>query len=194
MKKVLSILMVFLLVFGLVACGGETPEQAVKNTFDAIKQNDSETASKYINYDDLLKAGETYEEDDAETEEMVQLILGHFDYKIISSSEEGDQATVQAEITNIDMKTIMGDFVSEALVLAFSGLDEETMEAQMKDKFSDLINREDSQTLTKTVEIKLAKSGSSWKIDMSDETADAIFGGMLSVAEDLNASFGGDLN
>ena len=194
MKKVLAILMVLLLVFGLVACGGESPEQAVKNTFDAIKQNDSETASKYIDYDDLLKAGETNEEDDAETDEMVKLILGHFDYKIISSSQEGDEATVQAEITNIDMKTIMGDFVSEALVLAFSGLDEETMEAQMKDKFSDLINREDNQTLTKTVEIKLAKSGSSWKIDMSDETADAIFGGMLSVAEDLNASFGGDSN
>jgi predicted small lipoprotein YifL len=194
MKKVFSILMVFLLVFGLVSCGGESPEQAVKNTFDAIKQNDSETASKYINYDDFLKAGKTNKEDDAETDEMIKLILGHFDYKIISSSQQGDEATVQAEITNIDMKTIMGDFVSEALVLAFSGLDEETMEAQMKDKFSDLINREDNQTLTKTVEIKLAKSGSSWKIDMSDETADAIFGGMLSVAEDLNASFGGDSN
>jgi len=200
MKKVISILLVFLLVFGFAGCGGgggETPEQAVKNVFDAVKNNDTEAASKYINYDDLLKAGETSEEEstaksEAEADEMAKSILKHFDYKIISSSEEGDTATVKAEITNIDMKLIMADFISEAFALAFSGLDEATMDAQMKSKFTELIDREDNKTVTKTVDIKLTKSEDSWKIDISDETADAIFGGMISAAEDMSNSFGGD--
>ena len=105
MKKALSILLVLLLVSGLAACGGESPEQAIKSAFDAIKKNDSATASKYINYNELLKAGETGEEDlaaesDAEADEMAKLILSHFNYNIISSSEDGDSATVKAEITN----------------------------------------------------------------------------------------------
>ena len=196
MKKKLAILLVLLLAVGLVGCGGESPEQAVKSAFDAIKKSDSTTASKYINYDELLKAGESSEEkstseSDEQAGKMAKSILKHFDYKIISSSQDGDSATVKAEITNIDMKTIMADFISEAFALAFSGLDEETMDLQMKNKFDELIDRPDNKTVTKAVDIKLTKGGNSWKIDMSNETTDAIFGGMLSAAEDLNSSFGG---
>ncbi|HML38601.1 MAG TPA: DUF4878 domain-containing protein [Bacillota bacterium] len=199
MKKKLAILLVLLLAVGLVGCGGESPEQAVKSAFDAIKKSDSTTASKYINYDELLKAGESSEEKstsepDEQAGKMAESILKHFDYKIISSSQDGDSATVKAEITNIDMKTIMADFISEAFALAFSGLDEETMDLQMKNKFDELVDRPDNKTVTKTVDIKLTKSESSWKIDMSNETTDAIFGGMLSAAEDLNSSFGGASN
>ena len=193
MKKILAVLLVTVLIFGLVGCGGEKPEQAVKNTFDAIKSADSETASKYIDYKGLLNAGETSSEtSDAESEEMAKLILKHFDYKIISSSVDGDSATVKAEITNIDMKTVLANFISEAFALAFSGLDEETMDKQMNDKFTELLNSKDNKTVMKEVEIKLAKKEEGWKIDMSDDLADAIFGGMISAAKDMSDSFGGD--
>jgi hypothetical protein len=197
MKKVLALFLVFALGAGLIGCGGEKPEQAVKNTFDAIKNGDSEAASKYINYDDLLNAGETSDktstdESDTESKEMVELVLKHFDYKIISSSEDGDSATVKAEITNINMSVILADFISEAFTLAFSGLDEKTMDTQMNNKFTELLNREDNKTVTKTVEIKLAKKGDSWKISISDELTDAIFGGMISAAKEMNDSFGSD--
>ncbi|MDF2656994.1 MAG: hypothetical protein K0R19_3468, partial [Bacillota bacterium] len=109
MKKMLSYLLILILVLALVGCGGESAEQAVKNTFDAIKSNDRETASKYIDYDELLNVGESGEaslgEMDEESQEMAELILKHFDYKIISSKEEGDTATVTAEITNVNMQT-----------------------------------------------------------------------------------------
>lgn len=195
MKKFLAAFLFLVLIFGAVGCGGESPEQAAKNMFNAIKSNDSEAAAKYINYDELLKAGETSEEtteSDAESKEMAELIFKHFDYKIISSSEDGNSATVKAEITNIDMKTVFAKYVSEAFALAFSGLDQETMDKQMNDKFTELINSEDNKTVTKTVDVKLTKSQDSWKIDMSDDLMDAIFGGMISAAENMNNSFNGD--
>ena len=197
MKKVFAIILAVLLVMGLAGCGGQSPEQAVKSAFDAIKKNDSKTASNYVNYQELLKAGKSGEEASdselgAESDKMAESILRHFDYKIITSSEKGDSATVKVEITNIDMKAIMVDFISEVFTLGFSGLNEETMDAQLNNKFNELINRADNKTVTKTVDLKLTKSGSSWKIAMGKEAADAIFGGMLSIAEDLNSSFGGD--
>ena len=192
MKKVIALILTVVLVFGLAGCDKEeSPEQAVTNMFAAIN-NDIDAASKYIDYDGLLNMGESSEETSAaESEEMLKVILEQFDYKIISSSEDGDSATVTAEITNIDMKSILADFVSEAFALAFSGLDEETMDKQMDHKFTELLNRNDNETVTSTVDIKLTKAENSWKVDMSDELADAIFGGMISAAENMNHSFGG---
>lgn len=193
MKKLLSYLLILMLMLTLVGCGGESAEQAVKNTFDAIKLNDRETASKYINYDELLNVGESGEaslaEMDEESQEMAELILKHFDYKIISSTEKGDTAIVTAEITNVDMKTIMASFISEAFALAFSGMDEEQMAEEMSNKFTELINREDNETVTKTVDLNLTKDGDSWKIDMSDEAGDAIFGGMITLAQEMSNAF-----
>lgn len=193
MKKMLSYLLILILVLTLVGCGGESAEQAVKNTFDAIKSNDRETASKYIDYDKLLNVGESGEaslgEMDEESQEMAELILKHFDYKIISSKEEGDTATVTAEITNVNMQTIMASFLSEAFSLAFSGLNEEQMAEEMSNKFTELINREDNETVTKTVDIALTKDGDSWKVDMSEEAGDAIFGGMITLAQEMSGAF-----
>lgn len=197
MKKFLSLFVVLILIAGLAGCGGESPEQAVTNAFDAIKNIDGETASKYFNYDELLNAGETGEEatdaeSDAESKEMAELILKHFDYKIVSSSKDGDSATVKAEITNVDMKSVLANFISQAFILAFSGLDEATMDQQMNDKFKELINSEDNKTVTETVDINLVKKEDGWKIDMSDDLEDSIFGGMISAAEDMGNLFGGD--
>ena len=193
MKKMLSYLLILILVLALVGCGGESAEQAVKNTFDAIKSNDRETASKYIDYDELLNVGESGEaslgEMDEESQEMAELILKHFDYKIISSKEEGETATVTAEITNVNMQTIMASFISEAFSLAFSGLNEEQMAEEMSNKFTELINREDNETVTKTVDIALTKDGNSWKVDMSEEAGDAIFGGMITLAQEMSDAF-----
>ncbi|MDF2656120.1 MAG: hypothetical protein K0R19_2594 [Bacillota bacterium] len=193
MKKMLSYLLILIMVLALVGCGGESAEQAVKNTFDAIKSNDRETASRYIDYDELLNVGESGEaslgEMDEESQKMAELILKHFNYKIISSKEEGDTATVTAEITNVNMQTIMASFISEAFSLAFSGLNEEQMAEEMSNKFTELINREDNETVTKTVDIALTKDGDSWKVDMSEEAGDAIFGGMITLAQEMSDAF-----
>ncbi len=191
MKKILSVLLVVALVFGFAGCGdggGETAEQAVKNAFDAIKAADVEKASEYIDYETLLNAGEQEKpdtEEDVQSKEMMGLILGNVEYRILESSQEEDTAIVKAEITNKDMGSVMSGFISQAFALAFSGLNEGQLNEQYMEVFSKLI-KEETQTVTNEVDIKLSKSDGKWKIDLSDELLDALMGGMVSYANNIN--------
>ncbi|MDD4564768.1 MAG: DUF4878 domain-containing protein [Eubacteriales bacterium] len=193
MKKVLSVFLVIILAF-VTGCGGggETAEQAVKNALDAIKAADVEKASKYVDYEKILNSDEEAAdtESDAQSEEMAKMVLKNLQYKILESSEEKDTATVKVEITNLDMGNVMAGFVSQLFPLAFSGLSEEQMETKSMEIFTDLVSTE-TKTVTKAVDISLSKKEDGWKIETSDEFADAILGGMITYSENMNNSFGG---
>ncbi|QHI72924.1 DUF5105 domain-containing protein [Aminipila terrae] len=190
MKKFLIIFLCLFIVLTTVGCGGEKPEQAVKSMLDAVKAANQEAAEKYIDYDKL-----TDQEEDgsfaSKNEEIYKLILKNLNYKILSSSEDGDKATVKAEITNIDMKPIMDKMFSDAIALAFSGLSDEQLEQKFNKNFEKLINNKDNKTITNTVTITLNKKDNHWKIDVSDELANAISGNLITVQKEMKDSFGG---
>lgn len=188
MKKIFVLFLVLTLTAGLTGCGGESPEQAVKNALDAVKNMNKETASKYLDYNELISEGSASEdatEEDADSEAMMKLILNNLDYKIVSSTIDGDSAIVETEITNIDMSNVMADFIPEVFGLAFSGLSEDELNVKYMDIFTNLMNRKDNKTVTNTVKIQLSKADGSWNIDMSDELADAILGGIISATQDM---------
>lgn len=83
------------------------------------------------------------------------------------------------------MGSVMSGFISEAFALAFSGLNEEQLNEQYMEVFSKQV-KEEAQTVTNEVDIKLSKSDGKWKIDLSDELLDAFMGGMISYANNIN--------
>ncbi|MHC1724213.1 MAG: DUF5105 domain-containing protein [Aminipila sp.] len=196
MKKVFVIFLVLTLITGLVGCGGESPEKAVENALNAVKNMNKELASKYLDYDELMSKGEfsedTTTEDNADSEAIMKLILKNLEYKVISSNIDGESAIVETEITNVDMSKIMADFISEMFGGAFSGVSEEQVNDKCLELFTNLINKPDNKMVTNTVKIKLLKDDTNWKIDMSDELADAILGGMISASKDMGTENGSD--
>lgn len=196
MKKVFIIFLVLTLIAGLAGCVGESPDKAVENALDAVKNANKELASKYLDYDELMGKGEFSEngitEDDADSEAIVKLILKNLEYKVISTNIDGESAIVETEITNIDMSNIIADFIPELFRAALSGLSEEQLNDKYLELFTNLINRPDNKTVTNTVKIRLSKDDTNWKIDMSDELADAILGGMISVGKDMETENGSD--
>ncbi|QIB68562.1 DUF5105 domain-containing protein [Aminipila butyrica] len=188
MKKIFSVFLVSIIAISLVGCGGESPEQAVKNALGAIKNMDTKTASKYLDYEELMNRSEAGEAAmDADSEAMAKLMLENLEYKIVSSEVDEDSAIVKTEITNTDMSKIMADFFPQLFGLAFSGLSEDQLGDKTMEIFTNLMNRTDNKTVTNTVDIKLSKDENSWKIDANDELTDAIFGGLLSVSEDIGS-------
>jgi len=179
MKKLGSIMLVFVLMFSLVGCGAssmkETPEQAVKSALDAVKGGDSEKSSTYLDYNKLIKK--------SNQNAKGGLILRKLEYKVISSSTSGNTATVETKITNIDMNKIMSEYIGQVLNMAFAK-NKDTTDTTSKDKMGtmleDLINRTDNKTVTKTVKIKLTKDKNDWKINLDDELKSALLGGLKS--------------
>mgnify|MGYP001205354207 FL=1 len=155
-KSFKFMVLVFLLNFVLTSCMlfNETPEQAVTNALNALKSSDWEIARKYVEDSELLDTSSDSENDNLiQDEESINLILNKLSFKVISSAKKGNTATVKTEITNIDMSEIIGEYLLRGLAIAFqnsfSGENEKSEEeknAETKQIFIDLLNREDNKT------------------------------------------------
>jgi len=185
MRKIAGLIVIILFAVVLTACGpkGETPEQAVTNALNAIRDYDKIAMEKYLD-DDFMRENET--EDD---EENTKLLCKKLVYTIKSSSVNGDTATVKAEVTNLDMGKIMAAYMEQALQVAFANafaeepMGDEELEARIEEIFLDLLGKEDNDTVTTTVDIKLTKGKSNWIIDSDEAFQDAVLGGLLTALQ-----------
>lgn len=190
-KKFLAISFVFIMSFSLISCGekSDAPEKVVANYLDALKSGDLESAKAYV------KGGEDQilnETEDEESATEMNYILGTLSYNVVSAKTNDTTATVKTTITNVDMKPVMGEFVTQLFSLAFSGLEEDELEAKQKEAFANAFEANKDTTIDTEVDIQLEKTETGWVIVPTDDLADGITGGLLSVGEDLANSFGGD--
>lgn len=101
--------LILALVILCTSCGIEKPEQAVTNALNAVKNLDRTTAQKYFSFNEMFNSNSRADEL-LKDDENLKLLFNKLNFKIISSSKEGDTATVKTEITNIDMSVILGEF------------------------------------------------------------------------------------
>ena len=190
MKKVLSVLLVLCLCFVLAACGGEKPETAVANLLEAIKNGDNETIEKYLASEDFDSGAD---EVDLGEEEIAEYLFSKLTYEIKGSNVSGDTASVDVELTTLDMPAVFGSYITEMLSLAMENafksegeaLSEEELDEKSKQALINLMTAEDAKTVTKTVGFQLEKNEKSWRVKNSKEVADAVMGGLISALESL---------
>lgn len=190
MKKVLSVLLVLCLCFVLAACGGEKPETAVANLLEAIKNGDNETIEKYLPSEDFDAGAD---EVGLGEEEIAEYLFSKLTYEIKGSNVSGDTASVDVELTTLDMPAVFGSYITEMLSLAMENafksegeaLSEEELDEKSKQALINLMTAEDAKTVTKTVGFQLEKNEKSWRVKNSKEVADAVMGGLISALESL---------
>ena len=181
MKKTSILFIIIMMVLGLTACGTtESPETAVKNGLTAVKKNDIETIQKYFN-EDIVFDGV----DDELASQEIQALFENMDFEILSSEGE----TVKTSITNIDMLPVMVKTFEKAVELAFSGISEEEIAEQSEKIVQDILNEDDLEKVTNTVDIKLEEIEGQWKIILNDELMNAMFGNFQAILDDLNNAY-----
>jgi hypothetical protein len=194
MRRWILALLTFTLAFAFTGCSGESPEQAVTNAIEAIKEMDQEELSKYIEYDDLVNTDDSTELTEQE-EEQAKSIFKNLEYEIKTSDEDGDTAVVNADITNIDMGVVFSEMFMEMFSRAFEDafssdpMTEEETDEMMLNLMADLMEKHKDTTVTNTVSIKLNKVDNQWKIEMDDEFQNALMGNLFSVVESMNEVF-----
>lgn len=193
MKKLAIIVIGFLLVFTLTGCSSkETPEEVVANGLTAIKDLDLIKMQKYFDSENLNEEedilGGNFEDQNLET---LKLLVKNMEYEIISSEINEDEATVVTKLTNIDMASIMQEYIAQAFVLAMSNIgedenivDEAQMQAKMEKMFTDLLARDGNEMVTNTVNIDLIKVDGEWEIEFDEVLANAVFGGLMSAVDE----------
>lgn len=188
-KMILIILSVTLLVTGCSSTKpvsdlvqAATPEDAIGSMFTALKTVDAPTFNSLVQYKRTKENGVIVETErffgnviDDENKTYLAAVFEELTYTIISSSDQTDeQITITLEITNKDL--------SEINASDYSNSDNPIM-AQV-----DAI-KEVTETITKTIDVDVVKSGAGWLVVIDDELRSALWGNKQGILDALNNWF-----
>ncbi len=200
MKKLMCMILTILLAVSLAGCSGSmaSAESVVEDAIQAFQSADVDAVREYWGSTDLASSEDSAEED-AYTQQLMELIASSLTYQITDSAEDvkAGTATVTVEFTSIDMSTVfsewMGEIISQALGYAFLPTDQQPSEEELNDLSIELlcevIEDHTDDKVTNTVDIPLSLVENEWKIDQSDAAIDAMMGGMITSLSSLDEAF-----
>ena len=178
------------LCFGLAACSSSanSDETAIKTELDkalgALKNPTAESIGELM---DDTSTFEEFEKMGVDPIEMLQHLFGKFDYTIDSVKVDGDTATAQLTLTNIDLEKAITSFTNDMgndaeftsqLISAYQSGGEAAMYELVFDKMYEYIDNSD-ELVTSEAELKLTKANGQWQIDENSEVEmiSAMYGG-----------------
>jgi hypothetical protein len=198
MKKLLSILVIGLLSIGLVACGQNKPEDAVKGFLTSFQQGDLKKAGTYVK-DGLNR--KTFDSKKQEIdEEILKAITNGYkfeDIKVVSN--KGDKAKVEVKITSVDYTDAFTKTLSEIMPMAFAtafsdggqGNSDKAIEKLTEKTIIKHLTSKDASFVTRNVTLSLEKNkDGEYKIVPDDNFMEAI----LANSNELNDMFDGNSN
>lgn len=183
MSKKLAILMATILSLSmmLVGCKSESPTDVVNTYFAQLKKGDSEEASKFI--EDTIsetedeagdKAGDKAadEQTDEVMDEALKIYLSKMDAKVLSEKVDGDNATVEVELSSLNFGNMLVEIMQEGLADAFSGkeVDDDYMSKSLLEKVKS------GKVETRTGKVNLTKKDKVWTIKSDDDIVALMLG------------------
>ena len=194
-KSITAIILTLILILSLTGCGEiKKAETAVNGMFTAFKSLNFEEAQKYVNVDEITKAGEEANENSML---IMETVFDNLSYEIISSEKvDSETVIVKTKVTATDMKPVLGEFLTKALEYAFSNAfanpqpTEEETNKKMEEILVECASKPDLATVTNEVDIKVIKTESKdWKIEADDAVVNALLGGLADAAKEMENAF-----
>lgn len=199
MKKILKIALIVILIIALIVGGyfiylNLTKKQAldtIDKMFTALKTGDEEQIKQYINIEDEIEKNQATEDNIEEDQDMEKTMLKKLNYEILSTNVKINECTIKLNISNKNLKTVFGNYISKTFSLAFSqafgAMTEEEMDNQLKQYFEEQYDSESTETITSEMTIDLKKENGKWTVNCDeDKFVDAVLPGYKEVQESLN--------
>ena len=201
MKRIFVLFTVLSMCLSLTACGSsrESAKTVVDQAIKAFQSLDQEETQQYWEDTDFTETSDDLaSEDEVYNQELLKKIAEGLTYTIIGSSEDEDArtATVTVEFTNIDMASVMsdwiGDMISQTFGYAFLPEDQQPTDEELNQMYMDgleeaMDNHADDK-VTSTVDISLSLVDNEWKINTTDDVVNAMVGGMMDYADSLGGT------
>ena len=180
MKRRFGALLVLTAVM-LALCGCSLtltePKEVVNDFFKGLKTRNEDVLILYTENEDINMLLHSKGKQ-ADLNKMYDSIFKNFSYKILSTekNEEETQATVTAEVSNVDFSNYMQDNL-------YSGnLSKKKLNAKCLSIFANQTEKasESTKLQTETITINLTKNDNySWDMQLTEEMMEIIMGGLI---------------
>lgn len=186
----LLVLVALTLVFSMAACADSNfpkAEESVNGFFKALSEADLETARTYC-----ISDSDNFKFTDPQEEKMIKLIVQKAKHEIVSSTEDGNTATVKVKVTNLDMEKIFEDVMTNLMGEVFDATlegkeysDEETTELTLK-YLEESMSKPDAPVVTNELDVTLNKDTGKkiWVIRDDDAFVSGITGNLDGVLDE----------
>lgn len=197
--RITALISAMIILLVLSACGPKipTPTETADTFLTAIKEQDdeklatvySEGIMNLLNKTALTEEIENMDEDSdfakVFEENMLPKILD-FDYELSNEQIEEDKATVDVKFTTYSFgdafTSFFSDFISQAMVMAFSDASEEEMDALAVTLLKGKVAELSEKNYEKTVTLSLSMKDGKWMVDEIEaegEFIDGLSGGLV---------------
>ena len=178
MKKTIYSLLTSLLI--IAACSPAAPElpppgETITAFFDLMQ------TGEYAEAQDLLFDGAPLPLN--EVEEEFRGIFKNISYEIISEEVNGEEASVELNISATDFAAVMEEIMAEAFYWIFEGITENELANRIETMLLEKTASDTAPTTASYITVSLAAYEGQWQIVADYEFADAITGGLFSFAE-----------
>lgn len=159
------IIAIIILAIVLYVAFANGPKGVVEGMFSALKNGDYDKVNEYINYNEVISSSDVLDSESLDQETM-NLLFDKLSWKVTETTQEENTANVTVEVTNKNFKTIIANYMQNALRVAFSG--QELSDAEMENYLLEELKNEDVETTTTTQTINLIKQDGKWVINTTD--------------------------
>ena len=159
---IIAIIILAIVLYVLFANG---PKSIVEGMFTALKNGDYDKVNEYINYEEVISSSDILDSESLDKETM-SLLFDKLSWKITETVKDGNIAYVTVDVTNKNFKTIIANYMQNALRVACSG--QELSDAEMENYLLEELRNEDVETITTTQTINLTKQDGKWVINTID--------------------------
>lgn len=200
-KKGVVALVIVLIIIALAVVGyfaalkyqEASANKYVAGMFESLRTGDYSEKEQYMQYDEIF--GSENSEDEAQSLEEINMFFEKLDYKILDTKADFKNATVDVEVYNKDMGTVITNYFGKAFELAFAAAfsedyTEEKVNEELKTYLQEQVNSDEIETVTKNVSIKLEIKDGKWNITNNEEEfTRAILPGFMEKIEAIGNSY-----
>jgi hypothetical protein len=190
-KLICSLLALIVISTTFSGCNfSNTPEHTINNALQALKAADFKTYAtytvegKFMDSEDTMDPIENYGE-----------MFHKLSYKLTKTKIAGNIASVNIELSTIDMSKILIEVIQESFRQTFANAGNESfhMNTYAKDLFHKKINAKKVEMKNFSAQVKLKKVNDKWLIisdeKKNEEYLNAVTGGFLEAADRINQGF-----
>ena len=181
---VIVIVAVIIAIVLIMSLFQDKPEKTLGDMFSALKAGDFLKVQEYVNYDEVMDSSDIFDEENMNVEAQ-KLLFDRLEWDVKNVNIENDKAVIEVDVTNKDLKTVIGNYMQKALQDLFSGQNIE--DTDIENSLMEELKSDSVQMTTSTRNIELTKQDEKWKVTANNELIDAILPGLRETMESLNS-------